>query len=88
MKANEFVKKFGIEKTSSELSLFQSRLVMWSDWEFVEELKRLVASHELVKSYGGIDASKKALMSEYRLISTPLTYKKLHDAIADVEACQ
>ncbi len=51
-----------------------------------KDVKRLVESHELVESCGGVDAVKQYLMdgNVFRFEEKPLMRK----AIADVEACQ
>lgn len=87
MKANEFVKKHGIKKTSSELSLFQSILAGHFGWAFVEELKRLVESHELVQSKGGLKKAKEYLNKKPILTWNALD-GQLSQAVKDVEACQ
>ena len=90
MKANEFVKKFGWELARICLLNCLSPADKWfthegdliCDQDF-DDLKRLVESHELVESYGGLGYSKKAY--EFR----PFEYwDDLKQAIADVESCQ
>ena len=50
-----------------------------------EEVKRLVESHELVESYGGLNGAKVKLNS----LHDESTFKpKLKQAIADVESCK
>ena len=94
MKANEFVKKFGWgwakdvvnnqpktdaqifnpynQKYSSSYNIKKGVSVAW--------LKRLVESHEIVMSWGGLsDARAVSKMGKY--------YKYLKKAIADVESC-
>ena len=77
MKANEFVKKHGLNKakvllstqgktisnlkseyTAEQLKEYQGYIVSGDLMSFVE-LKRLVESHELVGSYGGLDLARK-----------------------------
>lgn len=57
----------------------------------IHDLKRLVESHELVESYGGLDKAKKKLSTEqsepYYNYSQQLV-DSLKQAIADVESCQ
>lgn len=64
MKANEFIKKYGIDRAKKLLSITNkmnmSGLVFASlkdgeslDFE-VDELKRLIESHELVEKCGGL----------------------------------
>lgn len=84
MKASEFVKKFGWFITT--------RLVKKVDTTnnphfpiLLEDLKRLVESHELVECMGGLDEAKYILkMAELN----GHKYEKTQKAIADVESCQ
>ena len=102
MKANEFIKKFGLGEakallTKHEKSFMPRVFDMWSDelQDFVlaekyasfdmDDLKRLVESHDLVESYGGLEKSK------LKVQGNRLSYKRLallSKAIADVESCQ
>ena len=92
MKANEFIKKHGIKKTSSELSVFQSSLAVEFGCVFVDELKRLVESLELVEFVGGdLDGANsfcefaddmKYLQKRGRLILV----EDIRKAIVDVES--
>lgn len=89
MKANEFVKKFGWDEASSLVNAhcWTMRQIALSTQVNTDELDRLVKSHELVESFGGLDAAKKELnrLSVLRWIN-PET-EKLRAAIADVESC-
>lgn len=94
MKATEFVKKFGWVKTKSVLSeALKYRLTdkftyntLEEQWElYVEDLKRLVESHELVKEHGSLERAKIYARSIY---TAPEVIVRLEQAIADVEACQ
>ena len=104
MKANEFVKKFGLDTFRLSLGFVSTRkyLVVYEDEiDFTDEIKpshgkcvfdrlevkRLVESHELVKSYGGLGKAKTFTNSEYRRLSQPKTYNRLCEAITDVESC-
>ncbi len=97
MKANEFVKKYGLE-LSREIVSKQPK---WASnvrvseiigtWEYTEkvlpsfsivELKGLVESHELVGRYGTADEAK-----EYLPMLRMDSYDELKQAIADVESC-
>ena len=51
--------------------------------DFISNLRRLVESHELVDSLGGLDKAKKLINSQHNLY----TDMKLAKAIADVESC-
>lgn len=97
MKANGFVKKFGIEAAkdlwcgafdlyNNNLQILNGMVCSISGNQFLFELidiKRIVESHELVDSYGGLDELKEFLST---LSTEPNDYLK--QAIADVESCQ
>ena len=95
MKANEFVKKFGWDEVISELSKTQdSVVVIWlgsqsNDYALVKDLKRLVVSHQLVGSYGGLESSKLTVNYPNFLNDKDIktTNHRLSKAIADVESC-
>ncbi len=88
MKANEFVRKFGLDAAkhkADELKIIES---MGDKLSFEDEnLKRLVESHDLVESYGSLSNAKTELkkLSILRWID-PKT-ERLREAIADVENC-
>ena len=90
MKANEFVRKFGLDAAkhkADELKIIES---MGDKLSFEDEnLKRLVESHDLVGSKGGLAKCKEILAENNftwvlggRVCSNPL-----EKAIADVESC-
>ena len=83
MKANEFLRDNGIVKCSRIVEDLSEQGV---DSDFTKDLKRLVESHELVESYGGLESAKKFVGSEYRKLSQPKTYNRLCEAISDVES--
>ena len=89
MKANEFVKKYGLE-LSREIVSKQPK---WASnvrvseiigtWEYTEkvlpsfsivELKGLVESHELVASRGGLDAAKHELILLQKHLNSTFGY--------------
>lgn len=76
VKANEFVRVFGLDITKIAINECPPEY----DLDTVE-LKRLVESHELVESWGGLDDAKFAL----QLVRYP---ERLNQAILDVESCQ
>ena len=87
MKANEFVKKFGLDYAVELLndnawSLKQCMAVSLLG-DSGDELKRLVESHELVESFGGLDLARKVAHKNCFEFNAPLL-----KAIADVESCQ
>lgn len=94
MKATEFVKKFGWVKTKSVLSeALKYRLTdkftyntLEEQWDlYVDDLKRLVESHELVNHMGGLEKAMDAVINQE---ANGRNMTQLAQAIADVEACQ
>jgi len=81
LKANEFFKKVGIEAVKSYIVAYEDHLT--------DELKRLVESHELVGSYGGLESSKLTVNYPNFLNDEDVTTTnhRLSKAIADVESC-
>lgn len=79
MKANEFFKKVGIEAVKSYIVAYEDHLT--------DELKRLVESHELVASWGGLNDAKKELQHQSILRWIHPETERLRVAIADVESC-
>ena len=79
MKANEFVKKFGLEYAKHILNEDSVILV---DLDYTQ-LKRIIDSYELVGRYGTADEAK-----EYLPMLRMDSYDELKQAIADVESCQ
>lgn len=94
MKANEFVKNFGIGYAKDLLHDARGcvSVKLWDKYDFTtDDLKRLVESHELVDSYGGLDMAKSVLDIEihepyYNYSAERVT--RLSKAINDVESCQ
>ena len=79
MKANEFVKKFGWFITTRLVSKVDTT----NNPHFpilLEDLKRLVESHELVERLGGFEEAKEYVPDNYKS-------EQLKQAIADVESC-
>jgi len=104
MKATEFVKRFGwnITKYNLKYHLNESEKLVYMDWilsvEDVDDLKRIVESHELVERCGGLNSLKawvketksKLSLATYFHCNKPLVLiqiEKAEQAIADVEAC-
>ena len=85
MEANEFLRDNGIVKCSR---IVDDLIEQGVDSDFTKDLKRLIESHELVESYGGLESAKKFVGSEYRKLSQPKTYNRLCEAILDVESCK
>lgn len=101
MKATEFVKEYGIDTArecleerpkgweSCYLKLSNFELVKYIpsplDFIDVDDLKRLVESHELVEKLGGLDDAR----DEYfNCVQNNEASSYIAQAIADVEACQ
>ena len=98
MKANEFFKKFGIVKARKVVIGHPNWVVYkFYNYDFEKEdgeydevclvdLKRLVESHVLVESYGGLEKAKLRCYPAKHL--TMESYHKLKQAISDVESCK
>lgn len=84
MKANEFVKKFGWDRAKREVALIGTIAMMCGDSDFNNDLKRLVESHDLVESFGGVEMAKRYLDENLECGDSEV----LRHAIADVERCQ
>lgn len=90
MKANEFIQKFGwndarvciLNCACPEDRWLMRHGNLVSDQDF-DDLKRLVESHELVESYGGLYQARK--VAHKNCFEYPV---RLLQAIADVESCQ
>ena len=89
MRANEFIKKFGWEKSKMAVK----KLLPMEDGMPVfdynsEDLKRLVESHNLVGRFGGLHMAKADVMDLDGWEKTSPYWMKIQQAIADVESCQ
>lgn len=88
MKANEFVKKFGVSRTRYWIKEFTEINKLPDEMlniEYINDLKRIVNSHELVSDYYGLARAKEHAESNY---TAPELKAALKQAIADVEACK
>lgn len=99
MKANEFIKKYGVEEAKKVLHCMDDASEFTThmpgdDWDkptLIDAvgLRRLVESHELVESCGGMEAAiieaNSCRYFEYGELSER-AYRIMH-AIADVESC-
>ena len=103
MKANEFIKKSGINKAKKGLKLCidsgKELHVIHGGKIDLDDLKRLVESHELVESYKGLHCAKNTLcllQSSMEIglyhgmdgVDAATEIPRLKQAIADVESCQ
>lgn len=95
MKANEFIRKFGLGAAknilhgmddASEFTVHMSGDA-WDKPTLIDAvgLRRIVESHELVERLGGIDGARKELAN---LCDSLIDCAYLCQAIADVESCQ
>lgn len=99
MKANEFVKKYGVEEAKKVLhcmddaSEFKVHMPgdKWYKPTLIDAvgLRRLVKSHELVNSVGGLDAANRIICDAFHGSNgdIPEGHEKLSLAIQDVELC-
>ena len=96
MKANEFIKKFGLKLAQRDIAALDSGFIKHDDFlehygfDIYEDLKRLVESHELMEKHGGLFNVKNSFQMERDCGGVDMTPfgKKLYQAIADVESCQ
>ena len=82
MKANEFIKKYGIDEAKVFVNNVIDHLSMGADFD-VEELKRLIESHDLVNKVGGLKKAKTRAENKFKPVG-----KNLIQSITDVESCQ
>ena len=90
MKANELVKKFGLMRVKywirefTEINKLPNEMI---NLEFLNDLKRLIESWELVEKHGGLSGAKEYLKGNFIQYHMS-AYARLKQAIADVESCQ
>lgn len=84
MKANEFIKKYGINVARNHVEILQEIQINNNYQEYIDELKRLVDSHDLIRKVSGINKAKE-ILSEIEVGDYADCLKQ---AIADVESCQ
>ena len=82
IKANEFLRDNGIVKCSRIVEDLSEQGV---DSDFTKDLKRLIESHELVESYGGLENAKDEYFSCVQN-NEPASY--IAKAILEVESCK
>jgi len=93
MKANKFVKQFGIREAKIALMYCKSTLcgtVFYKNIQIdTKDLKRLVKSHKLVESYGGLEEANRIICDAYKgsIYPIPKGHEELSLAIQDVESC-
>lgn len=81
MKANEFIKGHGLDYAKGIIIACESGFLPKN--QNYGDLKSLVESHELIKSHGGLDLSRKEAHKNCFEFNAPLL-----KAILDVESCQ
>lgn len=107
MKANEFFKKHGLAEVKILLTspshgfFFKEDFYKHYGFDIYDDLKRLVESHELVESLGGINTMR--IMQKQMVLNSlkggmnisfdgefvgTFSYDQLKQAITDVESCQ
>ena len=93
MKANEFVKKFGLDLAKRDVQAFESGFIKREDivehygFDILDDLKRLVESHAMIeKDFESVE------IAEYEYMVTGCYSEpywiRIKQAIADVESCQ
>lgn len=89
MKANEFIKDYGLEEAAYIVSEFPDDICVGyasSSGAFnlnIADLKHFIEAHQLVKAVGGLKKAKVKANSKFKPVG-----KNLLKAIADVESCQ
>ena len=81
MKANEFFKAMGIKSVRQFIENDNIRTK-----EMHDDLKRLIESHELIESCGGLESVGEKLT--HGMYESRAVIGRLEQAIADVESCQ
>lgn len=102
MKANEFIKKYGIAEAKSLVGTpsWTMRQIALSTIVDTKELTKLVESHELVEKVGGllsakaninemvVDSGCSYVSDDAKLYDYDFSFGSLRKAIYDVESCQ
>lgn len=105
MKANDFIKKFGLDLAKLDVRAFESGFIKREDivehygFDILDDLKRLVESHELVAIHG-FEKSKEIVanapsddhfyswtLGDSGVRDKTVNIGELRKAIADVESC-
>ena len=83
MNANKLVKKYGLIKCKAIVGLMNCGTVNYEGISVdYNDLKRIVESHELVESHGGLPQSRE--LAHENCFEYPM---RLLQAIVDVESC-
>ena len=83
MKANEFIKKFGLDCAKQELIVMQEAQLGNNHQYYIDNLKRLIDAHDFVDELGSLENAK----IEYENRPFDHVWSDLGKAIADVESC-
>lgn len=92
MKANEFVRKYGLDYAKRDVAAYESGFITKSDFtehfgfDLLDDLKRLVESHDFVSANGGIEGARKYLNNQDPN-RTSKHYNALRARLDDVESC-
>ena len=93
MKANEFVKKFGLDLAKRDVRALESGFIKREDivehygFDILDDLKRIVESHAMIeKDFESVEIAE----YEYMVSGCYLEpyWIRIKQAIADVESCQ
>ena len=81
IRAVEFIKKYGLDHAKLLVENMEAVQIGNNSQNYIDELKRLVESHELVYNLGGLEEAKNYLsLSNVRI-------NGLKQAISNVESC-
>ena len=93
MKANDFIKKFGLDLAKLDVRAFESGFIKREDivehygFDILDDLKRLVESHAMIeKDFESVEIAEYEYMVS-GCYSEPY-WIRIKQAIADVESCQ
>ena len=79
MKANEFLKKHGLDEVKILLTspshgfFFKEDFYNHYGFDIYDDLKRIVESHELVSNFGGLKRAKRILKKAYTSFNTMIS---------------
>lgn len=92
MKANDFIKKFGLDLAKLDVRAFESGFIKREDivehygFDILDDLKRLVESHAMIeKDFESVEIAEYEYMVS-GCYSEPY-WIRIKQAIADVESC-
>lgn len=96
MKANEFIKKYGLDEAIKYLKQCDGLdHVYMGDGFYIDDLKRLIESHDLLDEIDGVDGAQDRIYiceiddcTSFSLGGYVYEISRVKQAIADVESCQ